>query len=193
MPPEQDRTIVGGLPATSLARTVWDCLTTLPPGDALVAADAALRAGVSRQQLESYARPGGRGHSRALTALRFADGGAESPGESMCRYRLLRAGLPVPETQVAVSTRLGTFWGDLGWPQWRLIVEYDGRVKYREQPAEVLIREKRRHDALVEAGWRALRATKEDLADHQAFVTRVALALPAAVTAGLHRRRELAW
>jgi very-short-patch-repair endonuclease len=193
MPSVQDRAKVAGLPATTLERTAWDCMTTLPPGEALVVADAALRAGVPRDVLAAFALRGGRGHARALTLLRHADDGAESPPESMCRYRLLRAGLPVPETQVEVRTRLGTYWGDLGWPRWRVLLEYDGRVKYEERPTEVVIREKRRQDALVEEGWGVLRVTKEDLVDTRALTSRVLRALPRSATAGIHMRRELAW
>src|SRR5665647_3975642 len=60
--------------------------------------------------------------------LRHRQPCAESPGESSARSVLLRAGLPVPQTQVRVDTPLGTFWSDLGWPEWRLLAEYDGRA-----------------------------------------------------------------
>jgi len=191
LPPPHDRTTVAGIPATTLVRTVWDCLTTLPPADALVLADAALRAGVDRSALEGRFRPRARGAARALAVLAFADDGAESPPESICRFQVLRAGLPVPSTQVEVTTRLGTFWGDLGWPEWRLLLEYDGRPKY--DGTEALMAEKRRHDALVEAGWRALRITKEDLTPPGQLLRRVTPLLPAGTTSTLRPRRELSW
>jgi very-short-patch-repair endonuclease len=99
----------------------------------------------------------------------------------------------VPSTQVEVRTRLGTFWGDLGWPEWRLLLEYDGRPKYAERGGEALVAEKRRHDALVEAGWRALRITKEDLEPSGELLARVVPLLPQAVTRALRPRRELSW
>ncbi|MBO9553421.1 hypothetical protein [Cellulomonas sp.] len=76
---------------------------------------------------------------------------------------VLRDGLPLPTTQVSVSTPAGTFWSDLGWPEWRVALEYDGRGKYAAEAGEAFIREKRRHDAIQDAGWRVVRATKEDL------------------------------
>ena len=105
----------------------------------------------------------------------------------------IRCGYPVPTTQIPVETRLGTFWGDIGWEEWRLLIEYDGRIKYEERPTEAVIAEKRRHDALVEAGWRAIRVTKEDLATAAGFEARVSRLLPAPVLGGLRRRRELTW
>jgi len=85
----------------------------------------------------------------------------------------------VPQTQIEVTTRLGTFWADLGWEEWRVLIEYDGRPKYRS--VDDLIREKRRHDALLEAGWRVLRVTTEDLRSPVALLARVERMLPAGV------------
>lgn len=144
----------------------------------LVIADAALRAGADPELLAAMLdeRGGARGIRRARAVLTAADAGAESPGESAARWHLLRAGLPAPSTQIRIATRLGDFWGDLGWEEWRLLVEYDGRPKYVADP-EALMREKRRHDAIVESGWRVLRATKEDLV-RGLLVDRVAAVLP---------------
>jgi very-short-patch-repair endonuclease len=192
MPPPADRTTVVGLPVTTLARTAWDCMCAMPAGEAIVVADAALHAGVTATELDAFARRGGRGHSRAARILAVADAGAESAPESMCRYRLLVAGYPPPTTQIPVVRRFGTYFGDLGWPEWKVLIEYDGRSKYEENATETFIAEKRRHDALVEKGWRALRVTKEDLASRRGFETRVAELVPEAAAA-LRPRRELRW
>jgi len=193
LPPVEDRAIVAGLPATTLSRTVWDCLTSMKAPDALVVADAALSAGVTVDELAARARRGGRGHARALATLGYADDGAESAPESICRYRLLRAGFPVPTTQIRVPTRLGVFWGDLGWPEWKVLVEYDGRIKYDARPAETFMVEKRRHDALVEEGWGVTHVTNDDLRVPGAFESRMRQALPPAATLGMRPRRELRW
>lgn len=192
MPPVEDRADVLGLPATTLGRTAWDCMTVLPARDALVVADAALHAFVEPSALASFARPRRRGHDRALRILAVADEGAESAPETMCRYRLLVAGFPTPTTQIPIETRLGTFWGDLGWSRWRVLIEYDGRVKYEQRPTEAIVAEKRRHDAVADEGWRVIRVTKEDLAPG-VLEKRAARFLPASVTAGFERRRELVW
>jgi very-short-patch-repair endonuclease len=123
--------------------------------------------------------PSGRGMVRAHAVIQLGDPGAESAQESAVRFVLLRAGLPQPRTQVEIGTRLGTFWADLGWEEWRVLLEYDGRVKYQDQDS--LIREKRRQDAVTEAGWRSLRVTREDLRGADLLVARTLRLLPAAV------------
>lgn len=182
-----------GIPATTLGRTAWDCATSLPPLGGLVIVDAALRAGLDRAELDARAAAasGRRGSVRGLAVLRFADDGAESAWESACRFTLVRGGLPIPDTQVPVRTRLGTFWADMGWPEWKVALEYDGRTKYADRRAEELVREKRRHDAVVEEGWRLLRVTHEDVRHPASLVGRVAAALPSSVTTALRPRREL--
>lgn len=182
-------TTLAGLPVTTLSRTAVDCARQMRPLPGLVVMDAALRAGADRHDLLELVCVGatGRGMARAREIAALADGGAESPQESALRFVLLRAGLPQPDTQVRVDSRLGTFWGDLGWERWRTLLEYDGRSKYTGR--EVLIEEKRRHDAIVEAGWRILRVTKEDLRTPTALVTRVTRLLPADIR--LTRRPHL--
>jgi very-short-patch-repair endonuclease len=159
----------------------------------MVIVDAALHAGLDPDELATRAGTSGgrRGSARARAVLGLADGGAESPWETACRFTLLRAGFPVPQTQIPVETRLGTFWADLGWEEWRVLLEYDGRTKYAGREVEEFVREKRRHDAVVEAGWRMVHVTREDLRATGVFTSRVAALLPRVVTAQLRPRREL--
>ncbi|MCG2801988.1 MAG: endonuclease domain-containing protein [Cellulomonas sp.] len=180
---------VGALPVTDLALTAVDCARSSGPLEALVVADAALRAGARREDMAALLEPlaGRSGVARARAVVAYADGGAESAPETATRFALLLAGLPAPATQVPVTTRLGVFWADLGLPQWRLLIEYDGRVKYLEPDS--LVREKRRHDAIVEAGWTVLRLTKEDLRDPADIARRVRGLLPPDLP--LTPRREL--
>ncbi|WP_098458097.1 hypothetical protein [Flavimobilis soli] len=173
--PDDERTEIRGLPATTLARTVADCAMTSSPAEGLVIADAALRSGADPAEVAALLtrRSGRRGVRLAREILACADVGAESPGESLTRLILLAAGFPRPTTQLEVRTHLGTFRADMGWEEWRLLIEYDGRSKYAGAELETFMREKRRADALVEAGWRLLRVTKEDLRDPDVLVTRV--------------------
>jgi very-short-patch-repair endonuclease len=186
---DSELTVVSGLPATTLARTVADCLATLPPVEGLVVADAALHRGLPLADLQVAvaAIAVRRGSARARAVLAVADDGAESPGESMARFVVVRDGLPLPTTQVPVVTRLGTYWSDFGWEEWRLLVEYDGRDKYGA-PAS-LFQEKRRHDALVEAGERVIRVTYSDLAG---LTPRLLPWLPPSISRTIHTRRALA-
>lgn len=187
-----DCTVLNGIPVTSLERTLVDCAGTLPPLQGLVVADAALRVGADRAAINDLiaGRTGRRGSSRARAIVALADDGAESPGETATRFAVLRAGFVVPRTQIPVETRIGTFWADLGWEEWKLVLEYDGRTKYRERDTERFMLEKRRHDAVVETGHRVLRVTREDLAG-EALTQRILRLAPPQTAASLRPRREL--
>ncbi len=179
--PLADRAVTAlhGVPVTTLERTVVDCARTMRPLAAMVVADAGLRAGASPDRLTELLDQsrGAAGTARARAVIEVADGGAESPWETATRFVLLADGLPRPATQVPVVTHLGTFWADIGWEDWHLLMEYDGRSKYAG--IEDLTREKRRHDAIVETGRRVLRVTKEDVRAQQAMLRRIADLLPA--------------
>ncbi|MFE9234313.1 type IV toxin-antitoxin system AbiEi family antitoxin domain-containing protein [Cellulosimicrobium funkei] len=97
-----DRCVVGGLPVTTPARTVADCLRTLSSLEGLVVADAALARGLSRKDVAACLarQPRAAGAPRARHVLRLADAGAESAWETWLRYLVLRLGLPRPSTQV---------------------------------------------------------------------------------------------
>lgn len=158
------------LPASPLERTAFDCAATLPPGEGLVVADSALRAGADPDLLRRITEEsaGRRGVRRAREVLGLADARADSAGESPTRWAVLAAGLPAPDLQVAVETRLGWRWVDLGWPDRRLAVEFDGRLKYGtdgREAARTLFEEKRRQEAIEDEGWTVVRVVWADLAD----------------------------
>ncbi|WP_163188035.1 MULTISPECIES: hypothetical protein [Cellulosimicrobium] len=189
-----DRTTVLGITTTSLVRTVADCLSTMPALDGLVVVDAALARGVRRSDVAAVLdrRPRGRGSRRSRHVLALADPGAESARETWLRYVLLRTGLPRPETQVALRTEVGAVRVDLGWTRWRLLLEFDGLVKYRTGPAglapradpgRVLVREKLRQEAIERTGHRLLRVTSRDRPED--VVTRVLRHVPPDVVRGL--------
>lgn len=178
-----ERTTVRGLPVTTLARTVLDCARTLSGDASLVVADCAARNGLDLDEVRRLL-PGARGTRGVVAArdlLELVDGGAASPGESMTRWALLDAGLPRPATQVAVPTRLGTFALDLGWPEHRVGVEFDGLVKYSgafgRTGTDAVFAEKRRQDAIEAEGWRLLRVTWQDLRDGPEIAARAAALL----------------
>lgn len=186
-----DRARWRGVPVTSLDRTVVDCLSGLPPLDGLVIADSALRLGADRGAIAHQidTRTGYRGIVRARTVLEYADRRAESPWETFVRYILVSNGLPRPDLQIPICTRRGWFWADLGWPEWKLLIEFDGFVKYAAaaggDPARAVFEEKRRQDAIEEEGWGVLRTTAADLRQPTTLVTRVCRRLPPSVTAHL--------
>ena len=98
---------------------------------------------------------------RARRAVGLADERAESPPESVLRVVLRCAGLaPVP--QYVVRDAEGRFVArvDLAFPDVRIAVEYDGA--WHGRPGE-LARDRRRHNALVAAGWTVVHITAADM------------------------------
>ena len=190
-----DRQEFRGVPITSLDRTVADCLRQLPPLDALVIADGALRLGADRAAIATRleALAGQRGVIGARAVLDYADDGAESPWETFVRYVLVRFGLPRPELQVPIRTRLGWFWSDLGWTEWKQLIELDGFAKYAggPDPARAMFEEKRRQEAIEEEGWGVLRVTAPDLSRQHDLIRRVCRRLPPVVVANLTPIRAL--
>lgn len=179
--PLADRAVVDGMPVTSLERTAVDCACVLPAPAALAVVDSALRLGADTEALRGVlvARAGSRGVCGARRVVEAADGRSESAGESLLRWILVENGLAPDAVQPAVRTRLGTFYPDLGWQDLMVCAEFDGFVKYAGSGSapEVVFAEKRRQDALEDAGWIVLRFTWADLRDPAAVVRRVTEAL----------------
>lgn len=133
------------------------------PREALVAADAALRRELISpsdltRAVTAYRRTPGIAQVR--TAVAWADGRAESPGESRLRFLLLRLGYRV-EVQAEVSAGGNTYRADLRVAGSRVLVEYDGLGKY-DDPHE-LRRERFREAALRADGWDFARFGAADL------------------------------
>jgi very-short-patch-repair endonuclease len=147
---------------TSAARTVVDLARYDGAEQGLVAAEWALaRQYATRDQLlevmsRSAQWPGIR---RVEAVVTEADQRAESVFESVSRWRLARSGLPRPEIQA----ELGPYRVDFLWRAHRTIGEADGMAKYLgadaapEQVRELVRAEKKRHSALVDAGWEVVR------------------------------------
>ena len=173
--PDDEVTLVDGLPLTDVTRTVVDVARTVPFESALVLADAALRSPsrTSREQLTECLRrmgpvPGSRAAARVIA---FADGLSESVGESRSRVLVDRLGLPSPDLQVQVLRTDRSLIGrcDFGWDQYRTLGEFDGRIKYGrllgpgQQAGDVVFAEKRREDELRDHRWEVARWTWDDL------------------------------
>ena len=79
---------------------------------------------------------------------------------------LHRADIPPPTPQVLIVTEEGDFYGDLGWPEFGLIIEFDGLGKY--QTAQDVRAEKFREQSLRRAGWRVERFLWHDVVDDPA-------------------------
>lgn len=158
----------GGMAITDPARTVVDVARTVPFEQGVVTADAALHAGLTTpQQLlrEVEIAAGRTGTKRARAVVAFADRRSESVGESRSRVAMHKAGLVVPELQVVIQDAAGReiARSDFGYPELRVAGEFDGRIKYGrllrpgQRPGDAVFEEKRREDAMRDAGWIVIR------------------------------------
>ena len=179
---------IGGVEVTSAARTIVDLARAVPFEQAVVAADSALvRGAVTPAELDEALERAGHRHGVAAAGrvVRFADGRAESPGESRSRVVIHHAGLPAPDLQVEVRTADGRVLGraDFGWDG--VIGEFDGRVKYGrllrpgQHPGDVVYAEKRREESFRAVGKHVVRWGWTDLDDFTETRTRLAAALRA--------------
>lgn len=129
-----------GLPITSLARTVADCLRHLPSADAIAIGDAALRLDphvaecLHEVLLRCERWPGA---ARAAVAAAVLDGRRESPLESWSAWGFTQSGLAVPEPQVVIRDADGRLVGrvDYWWAE-GVVGEADGKAKYALAAAE---------------------------------------------------------
>ncbi len=163
-----------GLEMTTPVRTLFEVCQVGSVEQGLVVADWMLHEGLVRpgeMALMHERAAAWPGLATAQLVKRLADGRVESVGESRTRFLCWQAGLPAPVPQYEVRTRLGDFRCDFAWPEHGLVVEFDGRGKYTsllrdgDDPSIVVVREKRREDAIRETtGWIVLRLTWSDLA-----------------------------
>jgi very-short-patch-repair endonuclease len=144
---------------------------------ALVAADFALRKGlVEADQLAAavaaLANHKAIGPVRAI--LGEADGRIDSVGESILAHRMRRLGWVV-EPQLRVETDQGPKFADFRIAGTRVLVEFDGAVKYTRRAD--LFQEKLREDALRRAGWVVVRFVWAELDDLEPIRQRVTRAV----------------
>jgi hypothetical protein len=183
MLPDGDLVTVDGASVTSPTRTALDVAASERLADALVMLDDVLRRRIlDRRHLEDglTTRTAARGRCRQAEAVRLADGRRASVPESVFRALVHEAGLPAPVSQFTVTLH-EVFVGrvDFAWPGRRVIVEIDGFAYHSDMAS--FVRDHRRQNQLVEAGWRVLRFAAIDLRsrpDEVVAEVRAALALP---------------
>jgi hypothetical protein len=121
-----------GALATTAERSCLDVMRFFGAEEGLVAADAAVRAGLTTREhlAEALNRMAGlKGVRRARIAVNLVDGRAESGPESRLRYVwVVEAGLPVPLVNPVVVDRDGRIVAraDLLDPEAATVGEYDG-------------------------------------------------------------------
>ncbi|MFN8225924.1 MAG: hypothetical protein U0R18_04280 [Mycobacterium sp.] len=175
--PEEELTTRSGISCTTAERTVFDLGRRLAFTEGLVRVDALLNA--TNTAFADIAKvvdrhPGARYVRRLRDVLAVADGGAESPQETRVRLVLLRGGTPTVTTQIPVGRRRI----DMGWPEWKVGVEYDG-AQHWDDP--------RQHGSDIERleyfdglGWRIVRVVAAHLRDPHSIIGRAERALRSA-------------
>jgi hypothetical protein len=156
---------IDGIAVTTPQRTAVDLARRYPLGTAVAAVDALARAtrmpaadlhaAIDRHQ-------GRAGIRRARHALALVDPRAESPKETWMRLAVMRAGFPRPDAQVAVYNEYGVLIGfvDIGWPDLKIAVEYEGR--HHRLSRDAFAKDIRRFDEMIEQGWIIMRITASD-------------------------------
>jgi Transcriptional regulator, AbiEi antitoxin/Protein of unknown function (DUF559) len=129
-------TLQRGVLLTTPARTVIDLARSLPFGDGVVAADSAIRKGLTRKSELRKVLAVCRNWPGAATAARvvdFASGLSESPLESLARVLFDENGLPPPVLQHWITTERTTIGRvDFLWEEFTTIAEVDGNLKYQD-------------------------------------------------------------
>jgi len=149
--------VADGMRMLDIARTVADIARERGEQHGVVAADSALRLGVSKAELiEAYAPmefwPG---VTHARSAVDLADGGADNPAETLGRLLVRELGIGEPETQFPVMTTGGIYWCDIRVGNH--LFEVDGLIKYlaadlggvAEKPTREVFRDEKTRQRLV--------------------------------------------
>lgn len=129
------------------------------------------------RMLEHSARRAGAAALRRAVAL--SEPGVRSRAETHLRLTLAAAGLPRAQVAPAIVTPLGELHPDLAWPEFGVLIEYEG--EHHRTDARQFSSDLARFDAFADAGWQPVRATKDDVyANSRRIVSTVARRLRAA-------------
>ncbi|WP_232828144.1 DUF559 domain-containing protein [Kribbella monticola] len=185
-------TTTEGLTSTTVARAVIEAACATQFEAAVVLCDSALQQErVTKAELDDVLSfmSGWPGTGTARAAVQFADQRSESVGESRLRVLMDTYGLPEPELQTRFSIDSGNVVArvDFFFRQHRVIVEFDGLIKYRDQAVDVVLREKRREDQLRSAGYLVVRVDWKDLDHPERLIHRIRRAFAMAADASTRR------
>jgi hypothetical protein len=158
--------VIGDILATSPARTAFDLGRRTPLRRALAHVDALANAtGITAAEVDSVARfhKGARGIIQLREVIDLMDGGAESLQETHTRLALVEAGVQRPVTQIEVLNSRGRVFAriDMGWPEFKVGVEYDGPQHWTDPKRRS--RDIDRFADLAALGWILIRVNAEML------------------------------
>jgi hypothetical protein len=162
--PPNEITIVRGMDVTTAARTAFDLGRRYGRTLGVIRVDALLQAtALELADIDTLIdrNRGTRGIVQLREVVRLADAGAESPQETRTRLLLTDAGLRPPHTQIDVFNRFGEHVHriDMGWPKWKVGVEYDGEQHW-SSPA-IRAKDIDQQAELEALGWRIIRVSSE--------------------------------
>ncbi len=170
---------IDGIPVTSGPRLFIDLAAMLTERELVVLGDAMLRLRLADQatlsrRVDLATRR--RGVVRARDALRHLDGRAQSVPESVVRHVIVTGGLPSPVPQLPIRDPYGRIvaHADLGYEEWKILIEYEGRQHSEE---EQFGRDIERYSRMAADGWLVLRFSAVHLARPYLILDRVRQAL----------------
>jgi hypothetical protein len=166
-----DKDVIGGIPTTTIERTIFDLCSIR--SDVLVdmAVDRALARGITNHgrlaaaevRLATKGRRGAARFHRVMARRTDGASAPESPAERQLAYALVRQGLPEPTVQFEVRDADGRLAArcDLAYPEWRIVIEYDSVQEHTGRSA--LLRDSARRNAITALGFTPVVATVDDL------------------------------
>jgi hypothetical protein len=166
--------VVNGIPTVSPAVAAVTCAAQSSEEWALAVLDAA--AWQTPEKLDELASitedwPLLRGIGTVRAILPSVRVGAQTPLESLSRYRLVRQGLPEPELQLGLYDNVGLIgYADMTWRQLGVVGEADGLQKYSSR--DDVIAEKAREDRIRALGYVVVRWTWGEIIHDSASVAR---------------------
>ena len=165
-----EKTVVDGIPATGISRTLLDLAATAGK----TAFEAALRQAEYRRLTDDVTladllaryprRPGSPLVRAALDAGHFGASVTRSGLEDRFLSFLDASGLPFPVVNGMLDANGRTYEADAHWPEARLIAELDD--PWTHGTATAFESDRSRDRALLLAGWRTIRVTDDQIRRH---------------------------
>lgn len=170
-----ERTVVEGVPCTTVARTILDLAGFLAGGPLEYAIHRAQTQRVFNREdvIAALEHSPTRRGTAAVRRILGISGSDEDEVKSPLERRFLRlcrsAKLPAPRVNAWIALADGGgVEVDFSWPERRLVVEADSRAHHDTDRA--FENDPRRDRLLTLAGWRVVRFTHRDLTEHPAAV-----------------------
>lgn len=175
----EDVVELDGLRISSPAQLFLDLAARLPAAELVAVGDHLRRSGVLTEaalQRRLARADRVRGVARARECAPILSPLAMSRPESLIRYWLVTSDLPDPRPQIPIVDRRGreVAHADLGYEQWRIVLEYEGR---QHADAAQFGRDINRYSLMAADGWLVLRFAGRHLTGPAVVVERTRRAL----------------